>query len=249
MRHYELKDADWTRLAPLLPGKVGDAVRSTADNRLFVNTVLWIARSGAPWRDLPERFGPWNSVYRRFRRWAQKGIWQRVFEAIQDPDLDWAMLDSTSIRAHQHAAAKKSAAPAEALSRSRGGFTSKLHAVGDALGNPLRLALTPGQQADCTVAADLLEGLAVGAVLADKAYDTNALIAQIHQVGAAVVVPSKRSRRTARELDRNLYADRNKVERFFNRLKHYRRLATRYDKTATSFLAFAHCAATCVWLL
>lgn len=113
----------------------------------------------------------------------------------------------------------------------------------------MRLALTPGQQADCTVAADLLAGLAVGAVLADKAYDTNALVAQITRAGAVVVVPSKRSRRIGRALDRNLYADRNKVERFFNRLKQYRRLATRYDKSAASFLAFAHCAATFVWLL
>lgn len=109
VRRYELKDAEWVHLAPLLPGKVGDAGRSAADNRLFVNAVLWIARSGAPWRDLPERFGPWNSVYRRFRRWAQKGVWQRVFEAVQDPDLDWAMLDSTSVRAHQHAAGQKKA--------------------------------------------------------------------------------------------------------------------------------------------
>ena len=94
-----------------MPGKAGDAGRSAADNRLFVNAVLWVARSGAPWRDLPERFGPWNSAYRRFRRWAQKGVWQRVFEAVQDPDLDWAMLDSTSVRAHQHAAGQKKAAP------------------------------------------------------------------------------------------------------------------------------------------
>jgi len=111
VRRYEVKDADWVRLAPLLPGKAGDAGRSAADNRLFVNAVLWIARSGAPWRDLPERFGPWNSAYRRFRRWAQKGVWQRVFEAVQDPDLDWAMLDSTSVRAHQHAAGQKKATP------------------------------------------------------------------------------------------------------------------------------------------
>ena len=128
-------------------------------------------------------------------------------------------------------------------------MTSKLHVLVDALGNPLRLRVTPGQQADCTVAADLLAGVAVGAVLADKAYDTDALVARIAQTGAAVVVPSKRSRRAARMLDRNLYADRNKVERFFNRLKQYRRLATRYEKTAVSFLAFAHCAATFVWLL
>jgi len=119
----------------------------------------------------------------------------------------------------------------------------------DALGNPLRVRVTPGQQAGCTVAADLLADLAVGAVLADKAYDTDALVAGIAQTGAAVVVPSKRSRRTTRPLDRTLYADRNKVERFFNRLKQYRRLATRYEKTAVSFLAFAQCAATFVWLL
>jgi transposase len=89
----------------------------------------------------------------------------------------------------------------------------------------------------------------VGAVLAAKAYDANALGATIRRAGAAVVVPSNRSRRPARALDRNLYADRNKAERFFNRLKQYRRLATRYDKTAASFLAFAHCAAAFVWLL
>ena len=164
------------------------------------------------------------------------------------PGLGHARLDQRA-GAPARGRAKKSSAPAEALGRSRGGFTSKLHAVVDALGNPLRLALTPGQQADCSVAADLLQGLAVGAVLADKAYDTNAIVAQISQAGAVVVVPSKRSRRTPRVLDRNLYADRNKVERFFNRLKQYRRLATRYDKSACSFLAFAHCAATFVWLL
>ena len=98
VRRAELKDADWVRLAPLLPGEGGDAGRSVADNRLFVNGVLWVTRNGVPWRDLPERFGPWNSVYRRFHRWAQKGVWQHVFEAVQDPDLDWAMLDSTSVR-------------------------------------------------------------------------------------------------------------------------------------------------------
>ena len=107
MRRYEIKDQEWERLASLLPGKEGDVGRSAADNRLFINAVLWIARSGAPWRDLPERFGPWNSVYQRFRRWSKKGVWQRVFEALQEADLDWLLLDSTTIRAHQHAAGQK----------------------------------------------------------------------------------------------------------------------------------------------
>lgn len=107
MRRYEIKDYEWARLERLLPGKVGDVGRSAADNRLFINGVLWIARSGAPWRDLPERFGNWNSVYQRFRRWSKKGVWQQVFEALQEPDLDWLLLDSTTVRAHQHAAGQK----------------------------------------------------------------------------------------------------------------------------------------------
>jgi len=104
MRRYEITDQQWQRLAHLLPGKAGDVGRSATDNRLFINAVLWIARSGAPWRDLPERFGPWNSAYRRFRRWVKSGVWQQVFDQLPEPDLDWLMIDSTVVRAHQHAA-------------------------------------------------------------------------------------------------------------------------------------------------
>ena len=104
---YEITDQQWIKMATLLPGKVGDVGRSATDNRLFINAMLWIARSGAPWRDLPEGFGPWNSAYRRFRRWAKSGVWQTVFEALQEPDLDWLMIDSTVVRAHQHAAGQK----------------------------------------------------------------------------------------------------------------------------------------------
>jgi len=104
IRRYESSDASWKRIEPLLKGKAGDVGRSGTDNRLFINAVVWMARSGAAWRDLPERYGPWNSVYRRFRRWAKSGHWQAIFEALQDPDLDWTMVDSTTVRAHQQAA-------------------------------------------------------------------------------------------------------------------------------------------------
>ena len=112
MRRYEITDQQWQPLAHLLPGKAGDVGRSAIDNRLFINrtgepAILWIARSGAPWRDLPERFGPWNSAYRRFRPWAKSGVWQDVFDQLQEPDLDWLMIDSTVVRAHQHAAGQK----------------------------------------------------------------------------------------------------------------------------------------------
>jgi putative transposase len=104
MRRYELTDEEWGRIEHLLPGKEGDPGAHGEDNRRFVNGVIWIARSGAPWRDLPERYGEWNSVYQRFNRWSKTGVWERVFQAVKLPDLEALMLDSTVIRAHQHAA-------------------------------------------------------------------------------------------------------------------------------------------------
>ena len=105
MIRRELKNEQWQRIEHLLPGKPGDKGRHGEDNRLFVDGVLWIARSGAPWRDLPEEFGKWNSVFIRFRRWARKGVWQRVFEAlIAFPDFEYLIIDASIVRAHQHAA-------------------------------------------------------------------------------------------------------------------------------------------------
>jgi transposase len=101
---HAIADADWDRIQDLLPGRPGQHGGVAKDNRLFLDAVLWIAKTGAPWRDLPERFGPWNSVWHRFDRWARRGVWRRVFAALQDPDLEWLILDSTVVRAHQHAA-------------------------------------------------------------------------------------------------------------------------------------------------
>jgi transposase len=104
MRRHEISEEHWDRIKGFLPGQAGDPGVTAQDNRLFVNAVLWIAKTGAPWRDLPERFGRWGSVWKRFDRWAKKGVWKRVFAEFQDPDLEWVILDSTVIRAHQHAA-------------------------------------------------------------------------------------------------------------------------------------------------
>ena len=118
MRRREISDADWARVQPLLPARPGPA----ALDRLFLNAVLWIGKTGAPWRDLPERFGPWNSVWRRFDRWARRGVWAALFEALQDPDLEWLILDSTVIRAHPCAAGakKKRTAPAGRRTKTSG---------------------------------------------------------------------------------------------------------------------------------
>jgi putative transposase len=95
-------------MAPLLPGKIGDPGRSGVDNRLFVEAVLWLARTGTAWRDLPDIFGKWNTVFIRFSRWSKDEVWDRLFAAMTvEPDFEYAIVDSTIVRVHQHAAGKK----------------------------------------------------------------------------------------------------------------------------------------------
>ena len=103
-----LSDSQWQRIAPLLPGKSDDPGRTARDNRDFLEAVLWIARTGAPWRDLPAEFGLWNSVFRRFRRWAIKGVFDKVFRELSaDADFEYVLIDGTIVRLHQHGAGAK----------------------------------------------------------------------------------------------------------------------------------------------
>lgn len=103
-----LTDVQWERIAPLLPGKEGDPGRTGENNRRFVEGVLWMVRTGAPWRDLPEYFGKWSSVWKRFRRWALKGVFEKLFQALSDePDFEYALIDGTIVKVHRHATGAK----------------------------------------------------------------------------------------------------------------------------------------------
>jgi len=128
-------------------------------------------------------------------------------------------------------------------------LTTKIHACVDALGNPIRLILTAGQVADVTQGSALVAAIPTGAVIADKGYDSDALVAAIESGGIEVIIPPRSHRNTQRRVDWHRYKARNLVERFFNRLKQFRRLATRYDKLANRFHAFLHLACAYVWLL
>src|SRR3954469_17327137 len=136
----------------------------------------------------------------------------------------------------------------QALGRSRGGLTSKIHMLADALGRPLRLILTGGQVHDIVTAPALLEGIDGGAVIADKAYDSNHLRQLIANAGMLAVIPSIPSRKVPIPHDANLYKHRNRIERCLNKLKHFRRFATRFDRRATHFLAFIHLACAMIWM-
>ena len=134
------------------------------------------------------------------------------------------------------------------MGRSRGGLSTKIHAAADALGNPVRLLASPGQRNDITLAHDLIAGFEPEAVLGDKGYDADLLAEAIETSGSEVVIPRKRNRKKPRAYDRDLYKERNKIERFFNKLKQFRRVATRYDKLLDNFMGFVKLAAIAIWL-
>lgn len=249
MSRHDISDADWARIEHLLPGRRGQHGGVAADNRRFINAILYIAKTGVAWRDMPTEFGKWDTVFHRYNAWCQKGRWQAIFDALQDPDLEWLLLDSTVIRAHQHAAGMNTGGADEDLGRSRGGFGTKVHAAFDALGNPVAFHLSPGQDADVTHAEAVVGERVPEAVLGDKGYDSDAFVGSLRKRGIEVVIPSRKNRVIQREYDKVLYKERNKAERGFNRLKQFRRVATRYEKRSRNYLGMVLVAAITVLLL
>ena len=183
----ELSEEEWITLYEILLSVSSIYVKSATKTRKFLNAVLWILRSGAQWRFLPATFGKWNSVFKRFSRWCKNGIFEKLHRGcIQHPDLQQILIDSTIARAHACAAgAAGSHAEAEALGRSKGGFSCKTHAITDALGNPLDFILTPGQASDIGQAEALLALTPEGAeaLLGDKGYDSDTFVKAIEARG------------------------------------------------------------------
>jgi len=219
------------------------------DNQLFIEAVLWIARTGSPWRDLDPALGNWHATYTRFSRWGKKGVWQRVIKAVSnDVDLEALFIDSTAVRAHQHAAGAQKKQGRRRSGVRVGGLSTRIHIVVDALGNPMRWILTGGEVADITQARMLIEELRPGTVVGDKGYDADAFVALINAAGATAVIPPRRNRTEQRNYDRHVYKDRNLVERFINRIKQFRRIASRYKKLACNFNSILNLVCAYLWL-
>lgn len=136
-----------------------------------------------------------------------------------------------------------------ALGRSKGGFSSKIHVIVDAIGYPVDFDLTRGQKADCTQATPLIEDKEFENLLGDKGYDTNEIVEAVESKGAQAIIPPKSNRKVQREYDKEIYKERNKVERFFNRIKQFRRIATRYDKTGSSYMGLLFIASLYIWTI
>jgi transposase len=200
MQRFGLRDDQWARIKDFLPGREGHVGGNAADNRLYVEAVLYRYRTGIPWRDLPARFGDWKIVHQRFSRWAKSGVFERIFKLLaSDHDNEYMMIDATIVRAHQHSAGARKKNGPQAIGRSRGGLTTKIHALVDALGNPVALMLTPGQAHDLACAEPLIDNANPDALLADKAYDADSFIDTLTQRGITPVIPP---RPTARPRER-----------------------------------------------
>ena len=244
---YELSDHEWAVIKPMLPNKPRGVPR--VNDRRVLNGIFWVLRSGAPWRDLPESYGPPTTCYNRFVRWRRAGVWDRIMEALAAAhDTAVQMIDTSIVRVHQHGACI-AGNRTQHMGRSRGGLTSKVHAVVDANGLPVRLGLSPGEAHDNRLCPVLLAGLQPKTmVLADRGYDADWIRALVNEQGAWANIPPKRNRRDPICFSPYLYRSRNLVERFFNKIKQCRRIATRYDKLAANYLAFIKLASIRIWL-
>jgi transposase len=169
---YEINDHEWAAIKPFLPNKPRGVPR--VNDRRVLNGIFWVLRSGAPWRDVPDNFGPYTTCYNRFVRWRRAGVWARIMNALAGAhDAAVQMIDTSIVRVHQHGACI-TRNRRQSMGRSRGGLTSKIHAVVDTNGLPVRLALTAGEAHDNRLAGRLLSRLKSGTMLlADRGYDAD----------------------------------------------------------------------------
>jgi transposase len=238
MLRHRLRDATWASLHARLAIIPGIWKKDPAPLRRFVEAVVYVLRTGVAWEDLPDGFGEVGTVYRRFRRWACKGLWDELFVAgIPTDALETVMLDSTACKAQRFASGARGGAE-EALGRSRGGLTTKVHALVDALGRPLCFLLTPGQAADCRQARALLEGVSFTRLIGDRGYDTDEIRDWCAEHEVEAVIPSKRNRKVPIPHDKEAYKSRHRVENLFARIKDLTRITLRKDKTSRSYAAF-----------
>jgi transposase len=254
---YELSEAQWATIREFLPPN-GRRGQQWKDHRLVIDGILWALSDGGRWRNVPGRFGPWKTVYERFRRWSQEGLWDDILDELQvraavSGQIDWELfaIDGSIVRAHQSAAgALKERSPEgepadHAPGRSRGGFSTKLHlvaAIGGGEVLPLVVELSPGQQHETRRIVPLVEapdgrGMLPEKLAGDKGYSAKWIRAYLLTKGVEPVIPHQKSEPgRAGPFDRAAYRQRNLIERGISFLKWLRRIATRYEKLAVHYL-------------
>jgi transposase len=222
--------------------------KNESEIRIFMEAVFYLCRTGCQVRMLPLEYGNCFTIYQRFLRWKKRGVWEAMFEHFKDYiDEEYFMIDGTVIRANQSAAGYKKESK-EDLGRSCGGFSTKIHALVDALGNPVKFILSPGNDHDVTHAEELTKDLENTAVLGDKGYDSKKLVDFLEAKHCVAIIPSRSNSKEKREIDKHVYKERHLVENFFSRIKCFRRVFSRFCKTSSSFMSFLQFAEAIIWL-
>ena len=245
-----MTDAEWEVLRSVRPTGRRGPVRK--NDRRVMGGILFILRSGSPWHDQSERYGPNAPCY---NRWSKDWTWARIISDLQrvastDGDgedgpgagsaarLGERMIDSSAVRVDKHGFGSRREGEPREIRHSRGGLTTNIRAAVGGAGRSLTARLPPGKAADCMYAPELVVGLETGTrVIADKSYDSDSIMELVSDAGGAAVIPSTAKRKVPRELDRNLCAMRNRVKRFFGKIKEFGRAATRFEKRARNSLS------------
>ncbi|MEQ1418164.1 IS5 family transposase [Acinetobacter indicus] len=219
------------------------------NSRNIMEAILWKLRTGATWRDIPQEFCPWQTAYNRFNRWASKGLWNKFFFRLRGVlDQEWVFIDGSYIRVHQHASGARNGFE-RAIGQSRGGRTTKIHLATDANGLLIDFKITGGGVHDSQVAKQLIDTVGEATYLiADKGYDAEHIRIYAQNKDMIPIIPMRsNSKRSNKEFDKYLYKLRHLVENVFARLKHFRAIATRFDKLARNYQSMIYIACMFIW--
>ena len=240
----EITEEQYARIKDSLPVQRGNVSLS---NLQLLNALLYVAEHGCKWRGLPRRFGNWHTIYTRMNRWSKSGALDRIFEKLQLEQIvririEAFSLDSTSVKVHPDGTGALKKNGPQAIGKSRGGWTTKIHLVAADARTAITFALSPGNAHDAPEGRELLRDLGpmptALPLLMDRAYEGNETRQLVLELGMVPVVPPKSNRVDPWRYDRALYRKRNEIERLFRRLKGYRRIFSRFEKLDCIFLAF-----------
>ena len=204
-----------------------------------IRAILFVLHEGCGWRAIDDPAARWNSVYQYYRRWCRTGTWHKLWDLLAPPTRGKsAFLDSSHIKVHRCGLNPAGGREAQAIGKSRGGWNTKLHAMVDAAGAPCALSLSPGNEADVSHAPEVLQEMEAGKLVADKGYDSDPLRTWLAGRGITSCIPPRSNRTHPQPFSRILYRKRHWVENFFEKIKTFRRVATRYDKLAETFFGW-----------
>lgn len=247
--YHTVTDTQWKIIEPHLP-KTKNTGRPSLNPRTVFNAILWVLDSGAKWRYIPKEFGNWNSIYHKFRQWCDEKVFEKILQSLVDSCRKYYLveMDSTFCKVHQHAAGARKIFGNQDIGTSRGGKTTKIHALVNEHFQLIGVELSGGNIHDSEVAIKLLSKIYLEdkKVLADKAFCSEQIRDYIAQQNALACIPDKSNAVNLHDFDKELYKARNIIERFFQRLKNFRHIATRYDKLSDCFLNFVVFAAVMI---